>query len=64
MVPPPVIVLQEKKNKFLMSVFVATVDLNSLGDTEADIGAFHKEDFVKIILQFFNDSEAEGTKFF
>lgn len=55
MAPPPIILLEEKKNKFNMSVFVATVDLASLGDTEADIGAFHKEDFVKTILQFLNE---------
>jgi len=55
MVSPPVITLEEKKNKFNMSIFVATVDLDSLGDAEADIGAFHKEDFVKTMLQFINE---------
>jgi len=55
MAPPPTITLDEKKNEQLMGVFVKTVDLNSLGDAEADIGAFHKEDFVKTLLQFFNE---------
>jgi len=55
MVVPTTITLEEKKNEQLMGIFVATVDLDSLGDAEADIGAFHKEDFVKTLLQFFND---------
>ena len=55
MVVPQTIVLDEKKNEQLMGVFVKTVDLDSLGDAEADIGAFHKEDFVKTLLQFFNE---------
>lgn len=55
MANPPVITLDEKKNEQLMGVFVQTVDLDSLGDSEADIGAFHKEDFVKTLLQFFNE---------
>jgi len=55
MVVPTTITLEEKKNEQLMGIFVATVDLDSLGDAEADIGAFHKEDFVKTLLQFFNE---------
>lgn len=55
MANPPVITLEARKNKFRDGIFLETTDLDSLGDTFADIGAIHKESFKKLLLQIHNE---------
>lgn len=55
MANPPVITLEILKNKFRDNIFVKTIDLDNLGDTFADIGAIHKEDYKKLLFQIHNE---------
>lgn len=59
MAPPPIIELENKKNKFRDGIFTQTVDLDSIGDVFADIGAVHKEDFTNLLFQFKNEGANE-----
>lgn len=54
MVPPPVITLDKLRNELNDRVWTQTV-LDTIDfDAETDIGAFHMEDFRKVLIQLHN----------
>ncbi len=54
MAPPPIISLNIRKNIFAKTIYTTTFPFAVDSDAEVDVGAIHKEDYAKIIMEFFN----------